>query len=255
MVRAAGGCHDALVPSPILAQQQAQLLGLDDAGRAAGMAITDEGVGDVAGHPLLIGEPVADGIDHPRDAPETVQPAARQIGHVRYPAKRYQVVRAHAVHGDAANHHHVAARVVEAIAQRLGGVELVATEQAALPQFAHAADGSAGVRTVGGNAAGTQQIANGAFERGGVECPRAGDADAAFGRRGVVAIVGHEGSHSIECSDGTGKAGLGLGGGRRFALLSARPGTQAASTGRRACRVGVLIQTYWRGHENDSAGV
>ena len=49
---------------------------------ALGMAVGDERLGDVAGHPFLVGEAVADGVDHTGDAAEAVQAAARQVGRV-----------------------------------------------------------------------------------------------------------------------------------------------------------------------------
>src|SRR5512139_1787384 len=67
---------DALVAAPVLAQEQAQLLGLDDARGALGHAVRHQRLGDVARHPFLVGEAVTDGVDHARDAPEAVQPPA-----------------------------------------------------------------------------------------------------------------------------------------------------------------------------------
>ncbi len=78
------------------------------------------------------------------------------------------------MHRDAADHHHVAARVLEAVAQHLGGVEFVAAEQPALPELAHALRGAAGVGVVGGDAAGTQQVADGFLEGGASKAPRRG---------------------------------------------------------------------------------
>jgi hypothetical protein len=62
------------------------------------------------------------------------------------------------------------------------GVEVVAAEQAALPEFAHAlrrCGPCAG--TVGRNAAGGEQIGDGPLEGGGIEGVAAGDADAGAG--------------------------------------------------------------------------
>ena len=106
-------------------------------------------------------------------------------------AEGHEVVRAHPMHRDAADHHHVAARVLEAVAEHLGGVEFVAAEQPALPELAHALRGAAGVGVVAGDAAGTQQVADGLLEGGRVEGAAARNADAVgAGSVGVVVTAG-----------------------------------------------------------------
>jgi hypothetical protein len=131
-----------LVAAPVFAEQQAQLLGFDHAGGAACLAVPHQRVGDVARHPFLIGEAMADRVDQAGDAAKAVQATAGQVGDVRDAAKRHQVVRADAMHGNAAHHHQVAALIGEAVAERGRRVEVVAAEQAALPEFAHALRGS-----------------------------------------------------------------------------------------------------------------
>jgi hypothetical protein len=68
-----------------------------------GLAVPHQRVGDVARHPFLVGEAVADGVDQAGDAAEAVQAAARQVGDVGDAAERHQVVRADAMDGDAAD--------------------------------------------------------------------------------------------------------------------------------------------------------
>jgi hypothetical protein len=125
-----------LVAAPVFAEQQAQLLGFDDAGGTACLAVLHQRVGDVAGHPFLVGEAMADRVDQAGDAAKAVQASAGQVGDMRDAAKRHQVVRADAMHGNAAHDHQVAAQIGEAVAERGRRVEVVAAEQAALPEFA-----------------------------------------------------------------------------------------------------------------------
>ena len=75
-------------------------------------------------HPFLVGKAVADRVHQPCDSAETVQTTARQVGDMGDAAKRHQVMRAYAVHRDAAQRDHVAARILEAFAERLGGVRV-----------------------------------------------------------------------------------------------------------------------------------
>ena len=72
--------HYPFIAAPILAEQQAKLFGLDDAGSAAGLAVVHEGIGDIARHPLLIGETMADGVHEAGDPAETMQTPAGQVG-------------------------------------------------------------------------------------------------------------------------------------------------------------------------------
>jgi len=136
---------------------------------------------------------MADCIDQACDAAKAVQAAAGQIGDVGQAAKGYQVVRADAVHGDAADDHQVAALIGKAVAERCRRVELVATKQAALPEFPHALRCARHVRVVRGNPTGAQQVADRALEGGSVETVVARDADVegGVGRLVVAAAVGH----------------------------------------------------------------
>ena len=162
------------------------MFGLDHAGGAARLAVAEQGVGDVAGHPFLVGEAVADGVHEAGDAAKAVQAAAGQVGDVGDAAEGHQVVRADAVDGDAAHHDHVAARVGEAVTECGRRVEVVAAEQAALPEFAHALRGASHVRALGFDAAGVEQVANRALEGDGVEGAAARDADRVWRAGGVV---------------------------------------------------------------------
>ncbi len=181
----------AFVAAAVLAEQQAELFGLDHAGRARGVAVAHQRVGDVARHPLLVGEAVADRVHQAGDAAKAVQAAAWQVGDVGDATERDEVMRTHAMDRDAANHHHVAARILEAVTEHLGGVELVAPEQAPLPELAHALRGASGMGVVGGDAARTQQVADGLLEGGRVEGAAARNADAGgAGRVGVVVTAG-----------------------------------------------------------------
>ncbi|KGC40156.1 GTP cyclohydrolase I domain protein [Burkholderia pseudomallei] len=164
-----------LVASPVLAHQQAQLLGLDQARRAARLTMRHERRRDPVRDPLLIRIAMADRVDHARDASEAVQAPARQIRHMGDAAKRQQMMRAHAVHGDAADDHHVLARIVEARAQRLSRIDFVAVEQTPLPELAHTLRSAAGVRAVDLDAARLEQSANRRLECDGIEPARAPD--------------------------------------------------------------------------------
>jgi hypothetical protein len=94
-------------------------------------------------------------------------------------AEGHEVMRTDAMDGDAADHHHVRALVGEALAERPGRIYLIAAQQALLPEFAHALRRLAGVHGVAGDAAGMQQIGDGALEGGGIEGALARYADAA----------------------------------------------------------------------------
>ena len=57
------------VAAAVLAEQQRQSCSASMTRSGAGdLAVGDEGVGDVAGHPFLVGEAVADGVDKAGDA-------------------------------------------------------------------------------------------------------------------------------------------------------------------------------------------
>ena len=121
---------------------------------------------------------MADGVDEPGNAAESVQAATGQVGDMRHPAERHQMVRADAVDGDAADDDHVLAVVVKTVAERFGRVEVVAAEQAFLPEFAHALCRAAHVRGIGGDSAGRQQIAYRLFKCKGVKLSGPRNADA-----------------------------------------------------------------------------
>ena len=107
------------------------------------------------------------------------------------------MVRADAVDGDAAHHDHVLAGVFKAVAERFGGVDAIAAEQALLPQFAHPLRGFAGVVAVRVDAAGVQQVGDGLLERHRVEFALTRDADAALGGLSdgivVATVIAHLG--------------------------------------------------------------
>ena len=82
------------------------------------------------------------------------------------------------MNGDAANDHHVAARVVETVAENARRVEVVAAEQTFLPEFANALRRASHVLDVGRDAAGGEQIADCLLESRRVESVAPRDADA-----------------------------------------------------------------------------
>lgn len=170
-----------LVAAPVFAEQEAELLGFHHAGGTAGLAVMHQGLRDIPRHPLLVGETVANGVHQPGDAPETVEPATGQVGDVGQPAEGDQMMRANAMDGDAADDHHVRAVVGKAFAQCCGRVQIVATEQAMFPQGTDAFGGTAHVGCVGSDAAGAQEVADGALEGDRVEgiLPRNADAGGA----------------------------------------------------------------------------
>ena len=102
------------------------------------------------------------------------------------------------MHGDAAHHDHVVAVVGKTGAQGFGRVDGVTAEQAALPQFAHALGGAAGVRRIRRHAAGAQHVVHRPFEGGGIECTGLRNTGRVFARwrvTGVVTVVagvGHQ---------------------------------------------------------------
>ncbi len=88
----------------------------------------DERFDNIARHPLLISEAMANRIDHACDASEAVQTPAGNVGDVGDSAKRYQVMRAHAVDGDAAHDYHVFSLIFKAFTQCIGGLDRIAAE-------------------------------------------------------------------------------------------------------------------------------
>ncbi len=144
---------------------------------------------DLVRHPLLVGVAVADRIDHARDAAETVQPPIGQVGHVRDTPKRQQMVRTDAVHRNAADDDHIAARILEAVAQRLGGIDVVAVQQAPLPKLAHALGRLARVRGIDLDAARLEQALDGQLESLRIERTDAPDAVAGRCPDRVVVVM------------------------------------------------------------------
>jgi hypothetical protein len=150
-------------------------------------------LGYIPSHPLLIGEAVPDGVDHSCDAAESMQTSAGQVGHMGQAPEGNQVVRTDAMHGNAADDDHVAAVIGKPVTERAGRVQIITTEQAFLPEFADALSRSTHVRNVWINAAGAEQIADGAFESRRIEIISAGNAYGRCGKRRMVVViaVGH----------------------------------------------------------------
>ncbi len=80
---------------------------------------------------------MADRIDHPSDTSKAMQAPSRQVGHVGYAAKWQQMMWANTMDSDAADDHHIFPMIIEAHAQRLSRINIVAVEQTFLPEFAH----------------------------------------------------------------------------------------------------------------------
>jgi len=99
------------------------------------------------------------------------------------------MVRAHPVHGDAADHHHVLAQVGKAFAQRLARVDLIAAQKAPFPQLAHALCGAPGMHRIRRNTAGQQQIRHRLLERRRVELADARNAQMAGLGGGAIVIA------------------------------------------------------------------
>ncbi len=184
---------DAFVAASVFAKQEAQLFGLNHAGSAACLPVMVQGVGDVARHPFLIGEAVANGVDQAGDAAETVQATAGEVGDVGKATERHEMVWANAVDGDAAYDDHVAARVFKAFAKRGCRIELVAAKQASLPEFAHTLCRAPHMHALRFDAAGFEQIGNRMFKSLGIERMVSRDADRcrcpAWAGVGTVAMV------------------------------------------------------------------
>lgn len=182
---------DPLVAAPVFTEQQAELFGFDHACGATRFAVVHQCFCDVAGHPLLIGEAVSDGVDQAGDPSEAVQTTSRQVGDMCYAAKGNEMVRTDAMNGNSANHHHIAAMIGETLAQRFGGIKVISAEQALLPKFANPLCRSSHVFRVRGNAAGAEQIAHRALERYRVECLPAGNSDIGLRDGGGMHAVRH----------------------------------------------------------------
>jgi hypothetical protein len=86
--------------APLAADRHAELLGLEDARRAARADVRHERVRDLAREVLLEDEPVRERVDELHDLAEPDDPAARQVRDVRDAARRQQVVRADGVEVD-----------------------------------------------------------------------------------------------------------------------------------------------------------
>ncbi len=156
-------------------------------------AMLHQGFGDIAGHPFLVGEAMADGVDQPGDPAKAVQASARQVGHVSHAAERHQMVRTDAMDGDAADDDHVPAMIFKTVAKRYARIKVITAEQAFLPELAYALRGFAHVRRIRGDAAGAEQVIDSLLEGRRVEGAAARNAD--VHRRGrrvlVVGTVGH----------------------------------------------------------------
>ena len=99
-------------------------------------------------------------------------------------------MRTDAVHGDAADDHHVLARVGETLAECSCWVEVVTAEQTFLPEFPHALRGFSHMGRLGFDAAGAQEIADSAFEGCGVEGVALRNADSGWRQgRGEIAVT------------------------------------------------------------------
>ena len=144
---------------------------------------------------------MADGIDHARDAAKAVQAPARNVGHMGDAPERHQMVRADTVDRDAADHDHVGAGIRKAIPQRSGGIQVIAAEQALLPEFPNPLGRASHVGHVGCDAAGRQQIGHRGLKGDGIEglAARDADADGAAGWRVVIVAMTHVGS--LLCPD------------------------------------------------------
>src|SRR5579884_2526769 len=86
----------------------AEVLGLDDDEHAPGLEPFDEGVGDLGGQPLLDLGPAGEPLDQPGQLgqPGDAAVVVRDVGDVGLADERHQVVLAHAVEGDVADHDH-----------------------------------------------------------------------------------------------------------------------------------------------------
>jgi hypothetical protein len=129
----------AFFTATILAEQQAELLGIDHTGGPTRVSVRDEDLRDVARHPLLVGEAVADDVDEARDSAKTVESTARLVSDVGNAAKRNEVMRTDAVHRDPADDDEVLSVVGEPFTEHGGRVLAIPTEQALLPECANAA--------------------------------------------------------------------------------------------------------------------
>ena len=168
---------DAFVTAPVFAEQQAELFGLNHTGGTACLAVMHQRFGYIPGHPLLVGETVADGVDQSCDPAESVQTAAGQISDMGYATKRDQMMRADTMDSDATYDNHVAAVVGKPFAQCASWVKIVTAEQTFLPEFAYALGRSSHVCDVRCNTAGTEQIADRPLESRRVKTIPARNAD------------------------------------------------------------------------------
>ncbi len=91
------------------------MLRLDDHDDAGGVERLHQGVGDLAGQALLHLGALGEAVHEPgqlRDAADAAV-LAGDVGHVRPPEKRRQVVLAHAVEGDVAHQHNLAVALIK----------------------------------------------------------------------------------------------------------------------------------------------
>lgn len=134
---------------------------------------------------------MADRVDQAGDAPEAMQTASRQVSDMGDAAEGHEMMGTDTMNGDAANHDHVGAAVLEALAESLGRIDLVTAEQPLLPKLADALRCLARMHRVTGDAAGGEQIRDRTLEGGRVERTPARNADAEGRARGW-GVIAHE---------------------------------------------------------------
>ena len=106
--------------------------------------------GDLVGGALLQGQALGEAFDQIREAAEPGQLARRDVGQVRDPAERHQMVRAHGMKAQSADDDHVGIGLAHhQVAQDLGRIHGVAGEELLLPQLGHALGRLLQVRIVG----------------------------------------------------------------------------------------------------------
>ncbi len=103
------------------ANGQAQLLRVEDAGRAPRAEVLHERLGHLARQRLLDDEPMGEAVDELGERAEPDHPAPGDVGHVRHAAVREEVVRAHGVEVDAAHRHEVPPALGHAAREHLAG--------------------------------------------------------------------------------------------------------------------------------------
>ena len=153
----------------VLPKQQAKLLSLNDDRRPRRLPISHEGVRDVAGEPLLVGEAMRHRVAEPRDATKAVQAPTGQVGDVGHPSEGDEVMRADPMYRNARDGHQVLAIVRKALAQHRRQLCLIATKEAVLPKLAHPSGRLGEVGLLWIKPTCSQQLTNGALKALGVE--------------------------------------------------------------------------------------